>query len=174
MLAEKLAISTDKTEYTQGETIKIVIISGSEYPLVQESDDLAGIVYSEYFGNNYGVGFIEKNINGEPASLSALTQGEQDERGEPASSRQRGEWAVIEPVWRCDNSCFVECKYDHSINPGDSKIFKWKQTVLKCDRQKRIEEVEDAGPGRYRISSGFWNEQEQKNKVIYSNEFVIK
>ena len=153
--AAKLAITTDKTEYQQGETVKIIITSGSEYPLVQKIGDLSEIKYVKYFGDNYGVGFIEKNTDVYPLN-------------------GRGEWVVIEPVWRCDNSCFAECKYDHSIEPGKSRVFEWQQTVLNCDSQNRSEEVENAGAGRYRISSGFWLEDEQNNEVIYSNEFIIK
>ncbi|MCK4554021.1 hypothetical protein KAU19_03590 [Candidatus Parcubacteria bacterium] len=146
--AEKLTIATDKIEYKQGETVKIIITSSSKYPVVQQTFSLSEAKYAKYLGDNYGIGLIEKFTD--------------------------SEWAVIEPVWRCDNSCFAECKYDHSIGPGKSRVFEWQQTILNCDSQNRSEEIENAGTGRYRISSGFWNEQEQKNEVIYSNEFVIK
>ncbi len=146
--AEKLIITTDKIEYKQGETVKIIITSSSKYPVVQQTFSSFEAKYAKYLGENYGIGLIEKFV-------------------------QR-EWVVIEPVWRCDNSCFAECKYDHSIEPGQSRIFEWQQTILNCDSQNRIEEVENAGTGRYKISSGFWDEVKQKNNMIYSNVFVIK
>jgi len=146
--AAKLIITTDKTEYKREEIVKIIITSSSEYPVVQQTFSSSEVKYSRYLGDNYGIGLIEKFV--------------------------AGEWVAIEPVWRCSNSCFAECKSDHSIEPGKSGVFEWRQTVLNCDSQNRIEEVESAGPGRYRISSGFWNEDERKNEVIYSNEFVIR
>ena len=146
--AEKLIIATDKIEYKQGETVKISITSSSKYLVVQQTFSSSEAKYTKYLGDNYGIGLIEKFTD--------------------------GEWVAIEPVWRCDNSCFTECKYDHSIEPGKSRVFEWRQTILNCDSQNRSEEVENAGIGRYRISSGFWDEVKQKNNMIYSNVFVIK
>ncbi len=152
-----LIITTDKTEYEQGEMVKIVIINGLNSPIVPEAilPDKAKSI--KFLGENYGIGMIERFEN--------------------------GVWIGIEPVWRCGNSCFKEykeCKYEHSFEPAEKRVFEWNQTMLICDAVNITERVEYVGAGKYRISSIFlhtsavWLDEEKTRTTFYSNEFTIK
>jgi hypothetical protein len=147
-LSSEVTITTDKQEYEQGEEVKVTIINGLEYPIVLQPilpDKLKSI---KFLGENYGIGLIEKF--------------------------DKETWVGIEPVWRCENSCFAECKYKHSFEPGEKRVFEWNQKILICDKIDRTEKVKDAEAGRYRISSAVWLDEEQNYKMIYSNEFTIR
>ena len=88
-------------------------------------------------GENYGIGLIEKF---------------EDDK-----------WIAIEPVWRCESdisSCFAECKYDSSFEPSETRVFEWDQTVRFCNIVDRTEKVENAGPGKYKVSSNVWFSKE--------------
>lgn len=142
-IKQKVTINTEKTEYRQGETVRITMINGLDQPIVPYA---LGSDPSAFYGENYGLGFIERFEN--------------------------IKWIQIEPLWRCGNSCFAECKYKHSFEPNETRVFEWNQTQFICDKENRSEKVETAGTGRYRIS--VWIEKEQSSTFIYSNEFVIK
>jgi len=142
---QQVAITTDKIEYEQGEAVKITITNNLGHSIVPHarSDD-----YSVYYGENYGIGFIERFKN--------------------------GTWSKIEPLWRCGNSCFAECKYKSSFEPGEERVFEWNQTRFACDKSNFSEKVEKAGAGRHRISSDVWVSEKEGYEIIYSNEFMIK
>lgn len=151
IVAQKLSIATDKTEYGTGKTVAIAVANNTKNTVVQQAISSAGaeaVMVKKFLGENYGIGLIEK-FSG-------------------------GSWTVVEPVWRCGGSCFAECKSDISIAADEVKIFKWNQKIIHCERSGKQETAEEVGPGRYRISSAVWDDAEEKNKIIYSNEFLIK
>lgn len=152
--AAKINIFTNKAEYQQGEEVKMIISNYANNTIIQETITNTGIEAADNSGESYGIGLIEQYIE------ASLPDGQ-------------GGWVAVEPVWRCNKSCFEPCKDEHEIKSGKKKVFSWDQTVLVCDYENSREETIKAKPGRYRISSGFWNEAEQRNEVIYSNEFII-
>ena len=101
-----------------------------------------------YLGENYGVGMIEKYSN--------------------------GKWLAIEPVWRCDNECYLGCNVNRQLDPEEARTFYWAQTVVLCYGHQKEEELQSAGPGDYRISSVVFDQELNMYKTIYSDEFVIK
>lgn len=141
-----ISINTDKTEYKIGETIKITIKNNLESAIVPTI--LSDPEHKKIFGESYGIGMIEKF--------------------------EDGKWIGIEPVWRCENSCFSECMYNHAIESHEKRVFEWNQTILICNKEDRMERVEYAETGKYRISSNVWTKEKQAYETIYSNEFIIK
>lgn len=154
-LASKLSISTNKTKYKFGETVKIVITNSAENPIVEQATSSVNVKSNRFLGRNYGVGLIEKFED-------ARLPGEQ------------GAWIAVEPVWRCGDSCFSECQYNQSIKPTETRTFSWNQTILICDKFNHTENIQQAEAGKYRISSAIWSHAEKTYKIIRSNEFVIK
>jgi hypothetical protein len=146
--ASKLIISTDKSEYKSSEPVKIIITNSAKNPVVQQATSSISVTSNRFLGKNYGVGLIEKWEN----SI----------------------WVAIEPVWRCGSSCFTECKYDRAIKPGERSVFVWPQTILICNMFNHSEEVRQAEAGKYRVTSAIWSDEEQKYKIIHSNEFILK
>lgn len=143
---KEVTITTDKTKYEQGETVKTTITNNLDYSVTPSAANL--VKADRSLGENYGIGLIEKF---------------EDDK-----------WVAIEPVWRCENSCFVECRYMSSFEPSETRVFEWEQTVRICNIIDRTEKVENAGPGKYRVSSNIWFIKEKNYKIIYSNEFTIE
>lgn len=154
-LAAKLIIATSKAEYKPSETVKIIMTNIAKNSIVEQPDSSVDVMSVRYLGKNYGVGLIEKFVGDSRPDGSA-------------------DWIAIEPVWRCGDSCFAECKNDYSIKPKEKRVFSWKQTMLICDQSKRTEKIKPAGAGKYRISSAIWLDAKQAHKIIHSNEFIIK
>ena len=146
--ASKLTLATDKDEYSQGEIVAIFLTNNSSYPMRQQTDLPVDYSIGRYLGESFGVGLIER--------------------------LEKGDWVVVEPVWRCDNSCFKECLFNQSIKEGETKTFKWNQEVHICDKMNNSEIVEHAESGTYRVFTPVWNEDEQAHKLVYSEEFTIK
>ncbi|MCK4729692.1 MAG: hypothetical protein KAT28_00085 [Candidatus Aenigmarchaeota archaeon] len=145
----EVTITTDKTEYEQGETVEITIMNSLDFPIIPQAILPDKTKYIKFLGENYGIGFIERF--------------------------EEGTWIGVEPIWRCGNSCFVECNYKHLFEPGEKRVFEWNQTILICDKVNRTEKVKVVGAGKYRIGSAVWLGQDAEiYKTIYSNEFTIK
>ncbi|MFQ6083906.1 MAG: hypothetical protein ACE5WD_11210 [Candidatus Aminicenantia bacterium] len=145
----EVTITTDKTEYTQREAVKITVVNSLDHIVVLHFP--WKFESKRFWGENFGIGAIERF----------------EEKAEV--------WIPVEPVWRCGNSCFKECRYKHSFEPGEKRVFEWNQTVLICDRVNRTERIEKAAAGRYRVSSNIdIYDKELTTKTIYSNEFTIK
>ena len=155
-----VAVDIDKTEYKQGETVKITIKNNLDVQL--RNYDM--VTEDASFHNQYiGWGFIERFEN--------------------------GNWIKVEPLWRCDDTCFAKCKLSGSFFvlgqkgaarfPKDFKSFEWNQTRLICIPGDIKSEL--VGPGRYRTSSTFVNvkeelkgKPEELKRTFYSDEFMIK
>ena len=148
ILLKGVTITTDKTEYEQGDRVKIIVTNNLDYLVTPGVGNLRP---DRFLGENYGIGLIEKF---------------EDDK-----------WVAIEPVWRCESefsSCFTECLYEYSFRPGETRVFEWDQTVRICNKLERTEKIENAGAGKYRVASSIWFTKERTYKTIYSNEFTIK
>lgn len=144
---QKLLISTNKTGYKPGEIVKISFTNVTNNPIKQQIIPLTRIALTKFLGESYGVGIIEKY--------------------------EQNNWEAVEPIWRCENSCFKRCLNDQSIKKGRFKVFEWDQTVYICDQVNRTEIVESARLGKYRVFTPVWYDEKQTHKIVYSNEFII-
>lgn len=146
--AAKLIINTDKDEYVLGEAIKITMVNSSDNPLIQEDDSSIEVTSDRILGGIYGVGLIEK--------------------------KRQGEWLAIEPVWRCNNSCYSICSENDFISLKGKEDFVWNQRKLVCDQSRETEKYVESGVGEYRISSAVKNKRTGNYEIVYSNIFKIK
>jgi len=100
-----------------------------------------------FFGDNYGIGLVQR--------------------------LKDGSWEDFEPLWRCADSCFAECKFDRSIASGQSRAFLWKQTRLLCDKSKRKQKFSAAPAGLYRIKISVFLDKARGYKNFYSPAFEL-
>lgn len=152
----EVTITTDKTEYKQGETVKITIKNNLNISL--RNYDTVVPENSEFYNQFVGWGFIE--------------------------IFEDGNWSKIEPLWRCGNTCFAKCKLSGGFFvlgskgttkfPEDFRHFEWNQTRLICNPGDI--KSEPVVPGTYRVSSTFWDENKELDtqRIFYSNEFIIR
>jgi len=152
----EVTITTNKTEYELGEIVKITIKNNLDIPL--RNYDTVVPENSEFYNQSIGWGFIEKFKD--------------------------GNWIKIEPLWRCGNTCFAKCKlsvYFFVLGqkgatrfPEDFRYFEWNQTRLICTPGDIKSEL--VSPGRYRVSSTFWDENKELDtrRTFCSKEFIIK
>jgi len=146
--AGPLIIKTDKDKYAPGELVKISYSNQALKAIAEASSTGLSIDSYRFLGNNYGVGLIEKFIE--------------------------GKWLAIEPVWRCNLDCFSPCREERRIPQAAQKVFYWKQTMLVCSNLGEKDQVVNVEPGLYRVVSAVWDEKLRDYKMIHSNQFDIK
>ena len=149
----EVSIDIDKTEYRQGEGVKITIQNNLDRSLVNYDWNLPA--ERDYYNKDAGWGYVEKF--------------------------KSGSWLRVEPLWRCGGECFTRCKLGPEFFtlmpkgeqkfPGDFRYFTWDQTKVSCLPEMKHKQV---SPGRYRISCTFLDSEKDEVKSFHSGEFEIK
>jgi len=156
-----VTITTDKTEYEQGEMVNITMFNTLDHPTVVLSSSFSlDETKRKSYGQGAFLGFLEKFKNGIWIKITPLER----------MFFKKIIFVDINFTWDQPDITCEKSGYNGKFESKEERIFMWNQKILICDLIDNTQKIEQVNIGKYRITT----EIDGGEKTIFSNEFTIK